>query len=304
MTSSSNERMHRARPLLGTLVEVLASGLEPSRAGVAIQRAFMAVERVHRLMSFHESSSDVSRLNRSGCRRPVAVDPWTFAVLTEAQELSRISAGAFDVTVASDLVRWGLLPGSRTAFSREDWHGGSWVDIELLPRCRVRFARPVTIDLGGIAKGFAVDRAVDALQRCGVPSGVVNAGGDLRVFGDGAQKVSVRHPGAPSTLLPVLELREEAVATSAPYFSVRRWRGRTVSHLVDPRTRRSFTTAVSVSVRASLCSIADALTKVVFTAEDAAPVLEASGARALILSEREPGRAFVAAGNKVINLVR
>ena len=112
----------------------------------------------------------------------------------------------------------------------------------------------------------------------------MNAGGDLRVFGDGAQQVLIRHPKSPSVLLPVLSLREEAVATSAPYFSARRWRGRTVSHLVDPRTRRSFTTAVSVSVQASLCSVADALTKVVLAAEDAPPVLAAFGARALVLS--------------------
>jgi thiamine biosynthesis lipoprotein len=148
----------------------------------------------------------------------------------------------------------------------------------------VRFACPVIVDLGGIAKGFAVDRAVEALRRCGVSSGFVNAGGDLRVFGDGARHALVRHPSSPGPLLPAFELCEETFATSAPYFSLRRWRGRTVSHLVDPRTRRSFTSAVSVSVRASACSLADALTKVVFAAEDAAPVLEAFGARALVVS--------------------
>src|SRR6266851_1934957 len=184
MTSSSSNVVRRARPLLGTLVEITVGGSTPPRAAPAIEAAFAAVERVHRLMSFHEAASDVSRLNRCAAREPVAVDPWTFAVLRESLELSRISDGAFDVTVGSELVRWELLPPPGEAGPSKGEGAGSWADLELLPLRRVRFRRPLIIDLGGIAQGFAVDRAIEPLRTAGMPWAVVNAGGDLRVFGD------------------------------------------------------------------------------------------------------------------------
>src|SRR5215475_1309523 len=93
--------LRRARPLLGTFVEIVVSGA-----------AFAVVARVHRLMSFHDPDSDVSRLNRDAAKGPVAVDPWTFQVLQIAEDLRRRSAGVFDVAVASALQAIGLLPGS------------------------------------------------------------------------------------------------------------------------------------------------------------------------------------------------
>src|ERR1700757_4753018 len=107
-TVSGNLR--RARPLLGTFVEITASGTGATDVELAIGAAFDAVERVHRLMSFHDPASDVSRLNREANAGAVAVDPWTFEVLTTAQDLHGRSGGAFDIAVAPVLQRMGLLP--------------------------------------------------------------------------------------------------------------------------------------------------------------------------------------------------
>ncbi len=268
--------------MLGTLVEITARGLPQARLNAAVEAAFAAVQRVQDLMSFHDEASDVSRVNRHAARRAVTVDEWTFAVLAEALEFSRLSGGAFDITVAPTLIAWGFLPRH---IRRTPGRAASWTDITLLSSRRVRFRRPLALDLGGIAKGFAVDQAIGALQTAGVSSGVVNAGGDLRVFGSRRQEIHVRHPASPGLLLPLFQLRNEAVATSAPYFSARCWRGRTVSPLVHPPTREPFTSPVSVSVRASRCVLADALTKVVLAdACDAESVLTAFGAQALVLS--------------------
>ena len=159
------------------------------------------------------------------------------------------------------------------------------MDIELLTRRRVRFRRPLTVDLGGIAKGFAVDKTVEALQARDVSSGIVNAGGDLRVFGSGSTTIHLRHPASPGFLLPVLQLRDEAVATSAPCFSIRRQRGRLVSHLVDPATQEPFTAPLSISVRAPCCLLADALTKIVLADPHTAEgVLGEFKAQAVVLS--------------------
>jgi thiamine biosynthesis lipoprotein len=255
--------VRRARPLLGTLVEIRAAGPGGEvRLHAAIDAAFAAVERVQSLMSFHDPGSELSALNREAARRPLAVDARTYEVLAAALELSRRSQGAFDICVAPRLEEWGYLPAAAEPAAA----GASWTDIELLDARRVRFHRPLRIDLGGIAKGYAVDRAVAALRAAGIESGLVNAGGDLRAFGAQPWSVVLRHPQSPAHSAHSLELRDEALATSANYFSRRHHGAGEVSPLLDPHSGRPWLGAASVSVRAPDCLHADALTKVVLFA--------------------------------------
>ncbi len=271
----------RARPLLGTLVEIAARG---PGATAAVERAFQAVEQVQRRMSYHDPGSDVSRINREAVRREVAVSPHTFRVLQAAREFSRASDGLFDITVAGTLVTLGFLP--RHADRPYVYGHGDWRHVELLPGDRVRLARPVGIDLGGIAKGYAVDRAIEVLRSHGMHAGRVNAGGDLRVFGAPTRPLHVRRPAAPTKLLPLVEMGDGAAATSADYFSARRVRGRWATPLIDPRTRASSARGRSVTVLAPDCLTADALTKVVHAdPRRALDVLVRFAARALMLHE-------------------
>jgi len=238
------------------------------------------VERIQTLMSAHDPASELSLLNREAELHPVTVSRDTFEVLRRAQGLARESGGAFDATVAPTLADWGLLPAD---LRRQD--PGSWRDVLLLGCRQVRFLRPLALDLGGIAKGFAVDRAIGVLREQGVASAAVNAGGDLRVFGPKAFTVHLRHPSAPHTFAHAIGLRQAALATSSPCFTERSWRGRRISHLVNPWQRAAVTGGVSVSVRASECSLADALTKVVLNAPHRAPDLLARyGAQAWVLT--------------------
>jgi thiamine biosynthesis lipoprotein len=140
-------------------------------------------------------------------------------------------------------------------------------------------------DLGGIAKGYAVDLAIAALELHGVTSACVNAGGDLRVIGPSAWPVSIRAPGDPAAIAVRLELRNAALATSANYFSAKRLRGDiAVSPLVDGRDGRALTDATSVTVRAPTCAVADALTKVVMASGDAThPCISQFDASAFII---------------------
>src|SRR5437762_3289177 len=163
--SPSSSSVRRARALLGTLVDIRIDGSNLR----AVERAFAAIERVHRAMSAQDSSSDIARL-RAG--RRCALDPWTRQVLDRAEEIRLATHGLFDCA-ACDYA------------------------------------------LDGIAKGFAVDRAVECLQSAGIRSGVVNAGGDLRVFGDALEDVYVRAPQRPERLIHIGKVRDAAVATSA-----------------------------------------------------------------------------------------
>jgi thiamine biosynthesis lipoprotein len=273
--------VRRARPLLGTLVDIQAAAAMPeARLHDALDRAFSAIGRVQALMSFHDPASELSRLNRQAAQQPVAVDPQTFEVLCAAVELSRLSRGAFDICIGAPLRHWGYLPAGEGMAEP----GADWRDIELLEGRRVRFHRPLCLDLGGIAKGHAVDRAVAALREAGVERALINAGGDLRAFGEAPWSVGLRHPLAPAHSVHALELRDEALATSANSFSRRRSGAGEVSPLLDPRSGRPWLGQASVSVRAADCLHADALTKVVlFAAPDlAGRVLEAHGAQAYL----------------------
>lgn len=250
--------LRRARPLLGTFVEIQAAGLPADRLERAIAQAFAAVARVQALMSFHDPASDLSLLNRHADRRAIHVAAPTWTVLRQAVSLARASEGRFD-------------PSARPGIpSRIDWRA-----IRLLPGRRVRFLAPLTLDLGGIAKGYAVDHAVAVLRRAGVPRGIVNAGGDLRVFGDRAAPVHVRHPEKPGVFFPLGELRDGALASSALTYA---------DALVDPRDGSVCGRGLGITVLAPTALLADALTKVVAVDPvTARPMLAHHRARAVVI---------------------
>src|SRR5258708_18395027 len=154
--------IRRARRLLGTFVEIAVDGQTFDAAEAAVEAAFAAIATVHRLMSFHEAGSDVSRLNRGAALGAVRVHDWTYQVLEAARDLHRRSGGMFDISVAPALQRLGLLPG--TPPSPRLPGEGRGERIQLLPENRVRFADPsVAIDFGGIAKRHPLDRALEPL---------------------------------------------------------------------------------------------------------------------------------------------
>jgi thiamine biosynthesis lipoprotein len=277
--------VRRAKPLLGTFVEIAVTGASPAEMESAVDAAFDAVETVHHLMSFHEDDSDVSRLNRGAADGPVVVHPWTLEVLATALDLHRRSEGAFDVAVAPVLQDLGLLP--RHAYETPVRSTGVGEPFGILAGGWIAFRdRRVRIDLGGIAKGYAVDRAVAVLRERGIDQGIVNAGGDLAVFGPRPETIHVRDPREPARALCLVELSNAALATSGARFDPIAGPAVTASAVIDPRTGAPVASHLGATVRAPTCMLADALTKVVMaTGEAAAPLLAAYGASAIIVSE-------------------
>lgn len=278
-----NHSQRRARPLLGTLVEISVTGAA-ALLSAAIDAAFGAILRVQQLMSFHDENSDVSRINAADAEYEICVDPQTYRVLEFAQQLGDLSGGAFDIATAAALVRCGFLPQHRpeepTPFD------ATYRELELIGGHRVRWRRRGCIDLGGIAKGYAVDCAISALQSHGIASGVVNAGGDLRCFGD-PQQIHVRQPHAPTSLVSLGWLSNLAIATSGGYFAGITHGNQQIDPLVDPKQHICTTWGESVSVVAADCMTADALTKVVRLAPNATPaILDRFNAQAVLISRQ------------------
>lgn len=282
MQLETTVELTRARPLLGTLVEITATGSDTAQTQAAIAFAFGEIVKVHLLMSYHDEDSDVSRINREAHNNEVEVDAHTYRVLRAARLMAEASNGVFDITIAPELTRIGFLPVHESAHKIPPH--GNWRDIILLPHNRVRLACNLTIDLSGIAKGYAVDLATKALVNAGMRAGRVNAGGDLRVFGNTAQQLCVRSPNAHTQLIPLLSLANGAAATSAGYYSERLHQGRLVTPIIHPHNKVACQSGRSVTVLAKDCMTADALTKVVYAnPRGAADVLKSYKARAMIV---------------------
>ncbi len=243
----------RARPWLGTIVEI---GV-PIGDEAAIEAGFAEIARVHRLMSFHEDTSDLARLRTARLGEVVALDPDTVKVLRIAARLHAATDGLFNVAIGRQLVRSHFLP--RLDIGHLGRFGGDASDIEVVDDRHVILHRRTLIDLGGIAKGYAVDCAVAALQAAGVARGIVNAGGDLRVFGEAAIPVEVRM--SDGALSAPFTIQNCAVASSENA----RTRRAVNKQIVTPhigRNNRLIVADHTVTVIASTCVIADAMTKV------------------------------------------
>ena len=252
-------------------------------------------KRIHALMSCQEPGSELSRLNRNAGNQVQRVDAHTYRVLEAALRMARMSEGAFKPCLASPARR--KTPAANSA---------GWRDIELVDGNGVRCARPLRLDLGGIAKGYAVDLAVRTLQELGIDQIAVNAGGDLRIAGPQHRCIQLRDLQTPTRVAHSVALRNASIATSAAYWSRRLAHGREVSALIDSRTGEPYVGNISISVRAHECMTADALTKVVLFADAkiAERCLSACHAVAYVLSPSLSARVYpqtgTAQGSKLI----
>lgn len=271
MTSINFPTLRRAKPLLGTLVEVSIRATDSGTARAASEAAFAAIADVHRLMSFHDPQSDIGRINQAAPGESVCVDPRTVEVLALATTLAQASGGAFDCAVGTTLVRLGMLPaplGSRSAWTEDTGDAQTFA----IDGNRVIKHRACLIDLGGVAKGYAVDRAIESVathaDAACIEEILINAGGDLRHCGEHPATIHLRDPQEPSRIVGTLDLRNTALASSATA-GLDFFEPRCVSALLDGRSHEPLPLGRGVSVSAPTCVIADALTKIVLATRDA-----------------------------------
>lgn len=277
----------RIRPWLGTYVYVDVEAASPQIAAAALEAAFDVIASIHRAMSFHSAESDLAKLHRTAHLERTAVSAHTCAVLGHALALAEASDGVFDPTVAPSLVRHGALPAPP---GHNPGDSGSWQDIHLHNGGKVSFDRPLWLDLGGIAKGYAVDCAVEAMQQLGALRGSVNAGGDLRSFGTNPEgfPVAVRNPANPAEQIPLGRIQNQAIATSGEYFLGRSSGANWLSPIVDPMRGTRPAHCRSVTVVAAKCVLADGLTKIVsLLGRESQALLTRFGACAAIIEPPE-----------------
>jgi len=271
--------VRRTVPVMGTVAEIGVVHRDPRYAQAAIDAAIAELRYVDRTMTRFDPRSEVGRVNQHALRQPQEVSAATALVLGDALRWAQASDGAFDPCLGKALVLWNFgerktPPAAMDAerFARR----GLYRALELKQRGNQAVVRlhdeDAAVDLGGIGKGYAVDRAVEALRGYGVSNALVNAGGDLYALGRSENgdpwKVGIRDPNTPDRILETVEVSDAAIATSGDYMQYFKHAGRRYHHLLDPRTGEPLRTpASSLTVLAGSCMQADAAATALFGIE-------------------------------------
>ncbi|MFH1778702.1 MAG: FAD:protein FMN transferase [Candidatus Omnitrophota bacterium] len=263
---------------MGTNVTISVYDLNISRSAIkkAVDEAFNEAKRIDMLMSNYRESSDISKINKLKAGEDIKVSEETMEVLRRSQEISALSKGAFDITVLPLMELWGFY--SNSSIDNGPTHDELAKVLKRIGRKKITL-RPknyvtknvdgVKIDLGGIAKGYAVDRAIGRLKSCGIKSALVEAGGDLYCLGIKPDKnlwrIAIQHPRKKKKVIAVLEVTDCAVATSGDYENYNIIRGKRYSHIIDPRTGYpKVDVPASVTIVAKDTTTADGLATAIF----------------------------------------
>ena len=260
-------RLETARPALGTWVRVVAVAGDEAQAARGIEGAFAAIAQVDRQMSIHRPDSQIARVNAAAGISAVAVDRDVIDVVERALEGARLTGGLYDPTILPLMRLYGFYDSKRTAYPSDreiaaalHVTGHQLVAVDRAAGTLGLTRRGAALDLGSIGKGWALDRAVDALRAAGIGSALVDVGGNVYAMGTpetgGASDpagegwvIGVAHP-VTGAVVRRFVLREEAIATSGNAEQTHRLGSARVGHLLDARRGRPADGPLSATVRA------------------------------------------------------
>jgi thiamine biosynthesis lipoprotein len=264
--AGATRHLRAERRLMGTAFQIRVVTADVARGCAAIDAAFDEVAREEALFSEYRPSSEISAINQAAGQSPVEVDPEVFTLLQRSRWASEVTHGAFDMTFASCGGLWSVrerrIPDDEAIAACLEFVGFGRVRLDerqssvLLPDAGMR------IGLGGIAKGYGVDRAAGVLQEHGLANFVVDGGGDLRVEGsdiDGPWAVNIAHPRNPDRVFETIRLTHGAIVTSGDYIRFFERDGVRYHHILDPATGHPARRSVAVTVIAPTATDADAL---------------------------------------------
>lgn len=272
--------------IMGTYYMIKVYSREANRN--AVERAIREMKGVEELMSDYRGDSEVAQINRYAGKGFVRVSDETLYVIKQALKVARQSEGAFDPTVRPLLEIWGFKEEKfvppRDEEIKKALEFVGWEKVEVKDKSVKLRYEGMGLDLGGIAKGYAVDKAVDVLGRYGIDNAIVEVGGDLYCLGKGLNskgwRIGIRHPRERFGIIAKVYLSDEAVATSGSYENYIPWKGKLYPHIIDPREGIPVQNSLlSVTIIAPTCLVADAWATALFVMgwEKAKTVIEEKG---------------------------
>lgn len=258
------------RMVMGTFANITAVAEDEKTIAESIEAAYKQLVAVDEMMSDYKEDSELSVVNREAYERPVQVSEPLFDVLQTSVAYSKLSGGAFDVTIGPVVQLWRSIDKKGTRPTDEEMAAArARVGYEKLilddEKRTVRFAEPgMLLDLGAIAKGYGIDRAIEAMQAAGAAGGLVDVGGDIRCFGISPKmtrvwRIGLDNPDGSGDIPMVLNLSDTAIATSGDYRRFVMLDDQRYSHIIDPAAGSSANGLTSVTIIASRAVEADAL---------------------------------------------
>jgi len=273
--SGADERFFvRSRYLMGTEVEIKARGVDAGATQAAIGAAFDEIARLESLMTTWRDDSDVSRVNARAGRSPVEVRGEVIDVVEHALGVSRLTGGAFDITIEPILRLWRIdgdeearLPAKKAIAAALHNVGYRHVIVDRTAKTVFLDQEGVKIGLGGVAKGYAVQRAMKVLEDRGVRSAIITAGGDMALLGadgDRPWRVGVKDPRDPRNTIGWMDLEDTTVHTSGDYERFRIIDGKRYHHILSPFTGYPARRSRAATVVSRDGALGDALSTGVF----------------------------------------
>lgn len=272
-TSSSikNNPVKRMRFLMNTFCSIQAEGEDGLSAAEAIEEAFGELKRLEVKFSRYLADSEISRVNQAARNSAVKVDSEVFELISRAWEISRLTAGAFDISLGAAIDFWraqreaGTFPSQDVLDELKQRTGFENILLDQQQQS-VYFTKPgIQLDLGALAKGYALDKAVQLLKARGISCGQLDLGGNIYVLDSQPQSIAIRNPLAPEKIAATVELTGQAISTSANYERSFKIKGKCFGHLLDPLTGSPVESDIlSVSVISEDAALADALSTAIF----------------------------------------
>ncbi len=257
--------------LMGTDVHVSAWHKHDQQAQKAVESALTEMRRINALMSTYESSSELSLLNREASQQATVVSDELLQLINRSLEISKSTHGAFDVTYASIGYLYDYRAGTKPEDKRiqAQLPAVNYEHVVIDEQANtVAYSHPgVRVDLGGIAKGYAVDRSIEIIKQHGIENAIVTAGGDTRVLGkklDRPWVVGIQNPRSEKDVVAVIPLVNESISTSGDYERYFDDEGIRYHHIIDPQTGDSAREVRSVSILGKESTYADALSTSLF----------------------------------------
>ncbi len=268
---AGDQPTRRTQFIMGTLVEITISHSDPDIIQAVTTQAFDEMKRIELLMSTYLPDSEISRINRAAGKNAIPVSPEVEEVIREGLYWAEQSGGAFDITIEPLVQLWDfdgekeIIPGKNTL--RKTASLVNYRNIEIKDHTVRLKKRGMAINVGGLAKGYAVDRAISILRGM-VPNGIVNAGGDMFAFGQKNKQtpwnIGLQHPRKPTDLLAAFAVKNQAVATSGDYQRYFIKNGVRYHHIFDPQTGKPARLMISATIITTEVVDADALATAVF----------------------------------------
>lgn len=272
LLSSSNalaDWLIQHQDIMGTRVSVELWHDDAVVRQACSKRVFAEMHRIDDLMSPYQANSEISFINNNAATASIDISEEMSTLINRSLEFSKLSQGAFDITFASIAYRYDYRNKQQPTdqFIRLNLPAINYRLIQLKDR-RIKFDNSrVRIDLGGIAKGYAVDRAMDIVSSCDINEAMISAGGDSRILGHKRGKpwiIGIQHPRKSDDLALMLPLSDTAISTSGDYQRFFIKDGQRIHHIINPETGRSANQSWSATVTGPDALTTDALSTTVF----------------------------------------